>query len=91
MENITTKQELTQAILRFQAIGVEIAALHKESKELRQRIASGCEELKLSPFGRITGDSIAKFLVGNLQITVKASSEDRDYAILIDNLEQILD
>ena len=78
---------LLQSLKRFREIGPEIAALTKESKSLRSKIAECAEGLG---FGAVSVDcEPVEFLLGNTKVTVSDVTESSDYTVLIKELEQV--
>lgn len=72
--------ELKANIHRLLKIGITIADLSKESKELRVKIADSVDNLNL---GKVNEDNFVEFVIDNkILVGVKKVKDSKDYTVL---------
>lgn len=77
---------LAAAVLRIKEIGVEIAKLSLESKDLRKQVA---EEIQSSGLGSVTEVESVEFLIGNLRVSVIQEKGGKDFTVTFKELKSV--
>lgn len=74
----TAQSKLLETVLRIKQIGSEIAALSKESKQLRADAVACIDELGM---GAVTESEPVVFVVDNLLVSVVKSRGENDFTV----------
>ena len=77
---------LAESILRVKEIGVEIAKLSLESKELRKQIA---QDVESSGLGTVSEVESVEFLIGNLRVSVIQEKGGKDFTVTFKELVNV--
>lgn len=83
----TAQSKLLETVLRIKQIGIEIAALSKESKQLRADTATCINELGI---GTVTENEPVSFVVDNLLVSVIKARGENDFTVTFKDIVIIL-